>query len=151
MKLRDLNELYQDFLCDYFSLCTEKQFGIVLDMANKNYSNLYRVEDRLLWYLVETKRNAYPQWLDSSELRKLQELDLPTIIPYYAYVMSYHLYSDKSVSLTNFTIKLYQDKPSLVFTGDFRVEDPITPFLLYTFKPMKDLYEPEIVVAAKYL
>ena len=151
VKLRDLNELYQDFLCDYFSLCTEKQFGIVLDLANKNYSNLYWVEDRLLWYLIETKRNAYPQWLDSSELRKLQSLDLPSIIPYYAYVLSYHLYSDKSLTLSEFVNRIYQDKPSLVFTGDFRVEDPITPFLLYTFKPMKDLYEPEIVTAMKYL
>lgn len=151
LRLKDLNPLYSEFLCDHFSLCTEKQFGIVLDMSNKQYPDLYWVEDRLLWYLVETKRNAYPEWLSLSELRKLQSLDLPTIIPYYAYVISYHLYSDKSLTLSEFVNRIYQDKPSLVFTDDFRVEDPFTPFLLYTFKPMKELLEPEIVVAAKYL
>lgn len=120
-------------------------------MANKQYPDLYWVEDRLLWYLVETKRNAYPEWLSLDELRKLQSLDLPTIIPYYAYILSYHLYSDKFLSPSEFVNRIYQDKPSLIFTDDFRVEDPITPFLLYTFKPMKDLYETEIVTAMKYL
>jgi hypothetical protein len=97
---------------------------------------------------VETRKNIYPEWLSVKELQKL--LDFPPAIPLYAYVMSYHLYSDKSLSLSEFVNRIYQDKPSLVFTGDFRVDDPFTPFLLYTFKPMGQLLEPEIVQAGRY-
>lgn len=148
LKLEDLNPLYSKFLCDYFDLCTEKEFSVVLGIADSKYPDLHFIEDKILWYLVETRKNIYPEWLSVKELQKL--LDFPPAIPLYAYVMSYHLYSDKSLSLSEFVNRIYQDKPSLVFTGDFRVDDPFTPFLLYTFKPMGQLLEPEIVQAGRY-
>lgn len=147
-KLEDLNSLLVKFFYDYFDLCTEKEFSAVLGIADSQYPDLHFIEDKILWYLVETRKNIYPEWLSVKELQKL--LDFPPAIPLYAYVMSYHLYSDKSLTLSEFVNRIYQDKPSLVFTGDFRVKDPITPFLLYTFKPMGQLLEPEIVQAGRY-
>ena len=133
-----------------FGICTELQLEEILNNPNFDNTKFKYVEDRILWYLVETKRNAYPQWLSLSELRKLQDLDLPTEIPYYTYILSYYLYSDGSLSLEAFTKKIFEEKPHPVFTGDFRVEDPFTPFLLYTFKPMGQLLEPEIMQAGRY-
>lgn len=148
LKLRDLNEHLSKFLCAYFNLCTEKQFSVVLDIANRSYPDLHFVEDKILWYLVETRKNIYPDWLILSELKKL--LDFPPAIPLYTYVLSYYLYSDGSFSLSDFAKKIFEEKPNPVFTVDFRVEDLFTPFLLYTFKPIKELSEPEIVQAGRY-
>lgn len=118
-------------------------------MANNQYPDLHFVEDKILWYLVETKRNAYPEWLSLSELTQL--LDFKPAIPLYAYILSYYLYSDGSLDLAAFAKKIFQEKPSPIFTGDFRVENPDTPFLLYTFKSMKDLTRVETARAADHI
>lgn len=97
---------------------------------------------------METRKNIYPEWLSVKELQKL--LDLPPAIPLYTYILSYYLYSDGSLSLSEFAKKIFEEKPHPVFTGDFRVEDPFTPFLLYTFKPIGKFLEPEIVQAGRY-
>lgn len=149
LKLQDLNEHLVKFLCAYFGICTEEDFRSVLNTPHRSYPDLHRVEDRILWYLVETRTTPL-QCLTLDQLKKLQELDLPTEIPYYAYILSYYLYSDGSLSLSDFAKKIFEEKPHPVFTGDFRVEDPFTPFLLYTFKPIGKLTEPEIIQAGRY-
>lgn len=70
-------------------------------------------------------------------------------IPYYKFAMAYYLYSDRFTTLNSFAYDLKSTEPGFKFTEDFRVEPLNNLFLLYTFKPMKDLSAIDMAIIAK--
>lgn len=150
IQLGDLNPLYAQFLCMHFGICAELQLEGVLSSSNFDDSKLKYVEDKILWYLVKTKSPFSPNWLTPQSLETLtSHTYLNPEIPYYKFVMAYHLYSDRFTTLNSFAYDLKSNEPGFKFTEDFRVEPLNNLFLLYTFKPMKDLSAIDIAIIAK--
>lgn len=130
-----------------FGICTELQLEEILDNPDFDNTKFKYVEDRILWYLVKTRS---PNWLTPQAFETLtNHTYLNPEIPYYKYVMAYHLYSDRFTTLNSFAYDLKSTEPGFKFTEDFRVEPLNNLFLLYTFKPMKDLSAIDIAIIAK--
>lgn len=150
IQLDDLNPLYAQFLCMRFGICTELQLEEILNDSNFDNPKLRYVEDKILWYLVKTKSPFSPNWLTPQAFETLtSHTYLNPEIPYYKFVMAYHLYSDRFTTLNSFAYDLKSTEPGFKFTEDFRVEPLNNLFLLYTFKPMKDLSAIDIAIIAK--
>lgn len=150
IQLGDLNPLYVQFLCMCFGICTELQLEEVLSSSNFDNPKLKYVEDKILWYLVNARSPFSPSWLTPQSLETLtSHTYLNPEIPYYKFVMAYHLYSDRSTTLNSFAYDLKSTEPGFKFTEDFRVEPLNNLFLLYTFKPMKDLSAIDMAIIAK--
>lgn len=150
IQLGDLNPLYAQFLCMRFGICTELQLEEILNNPNFDNTKFKYVEDRILWYLVKTRSPFSPNWLTPQAFETLtNHTYLNPEIPYYKFVMAYHLYSDRFTTLNSFAYDLKSTEPGFKFTEDFRVEPLNNLFLLYTFKPMKDLSAIDIAIIAK--
>lgn len=150
IQLGDLNPLYAQFLCMCFGICTELQLEEILDNIDSDSPKFKYVEDEILWYLVNTKSPFSSKWLTPQAFETLtNHTYLNPEIPYYKFVMAYHLYSDKFTTLNSFAYDLKSTEPGFKFTEDFRVEPLNNLFLLYTFKPMKDLSAIDIAIIAK--
>lgn len=150
IQLGDLNPLYAQFLCMRFGICTELQLEEILNNPNFDNTKFKYVEDRILWYLVNTRSPFSPNWLTPQAFETLtNHTYLNPEIPYYKFVMAYHLYSDRFTTLNSFAYDLKSTEPGFKFTEDFRVESLNNLFLLYTFKPMKDLSAIDIAIIAK--
>lgn len=150
IQLKDLNPLYAQFLCMRFGICTELQLKEILSSLTNDNPKLKYVEDKILWYLVNTKSPFSPNWLTPQSLETLtNHTYLNPEIPYYKFVMAYHLYSDRFTTLNSFAYDLKSTEPGFKFTEDFRIEPLNNLFLLYTFKPMKDLSAIDIAIIAK--
>lgn len=150
IQLGDLNPLYAQFLCMCFGICTELQLEEILSSLTNDNPRLKYVEDKILWYLVNTRSPFSPNWLTPQAFETLtNHTYLNTEIPFYKFVMAYHLYSDKFTTLNSFAYDLKSTEPGFEFTEDFRVEPLNNLFLLYTFKPMKDLSAIDMAIIAK--
>lgn len=150
IQLGDINPLYAQFLCMRFGICTELQLKEVLSSSNFDNPKLKYVEDKILWYLVNARSPFSPSWLTPQSLETLtSHTYLNPEIPYYKFVMAYHLYSDRFTTLNSFAYDLKSTESGFKFTEDFRVEPLNNIFLLYTFKPMKDLSAIDIAIIAK--
>ena len=150
IQLGDLNPLYAQFLCMRFGICTELQLEEILNDSNFDNPKLRYVEDKILWYLVNTKSPFSPNWLTPQDLETLtNHMYLNPEIPYYKFAMAYYLYSDRFTTLNSFAYDLKSTEPGFKFTEDFRVEPLNNLFLLYTFKPMKDLSAIDMAIIAK--
>ena len=150
IQLGDLNPLYAQFLCMRFGICTELQLEEILSNPNFDNTKFKYVEDRILWYLVKTRSPFCPNWLTPQAFETLtNHTYLNPEIPYYKFVMAYHLYSDRFTTLNSFAYDLKSTEQGFKFTEDFRVEPLNNLFLLYTFKPMKDLSAIDIAIIAK--
>lgn len=133
-----------------FGICTELQLEEILNNPNFDNTKFKYVEDRILWYLVKTRSPFSPNWLTPQAFETLtNHTYLNPEIPYYKFVMAYHLYSDRFTTLNSFAYDLKSTEPGFKFTEDFRVEPLNNLFLLYTFKPMKDLSAIDIAIIAK--
>ena len=133
-----------------FGICTELQLKEVLSSSNFDNPKLKYVEDKILWYLVNARSPFSPSWLTPQSLETLtSHTYLNPEIPYYKFVMAYHLYSDRFTTLNSFAYDLKSTESGFKFTEDFRVEPLNNIFLLYTFKPMKDLSAIDIAIIAK--
>ena len=133
-----------------FGICTELQLEEILNDSNFDNPKLKYVEDKILWYLVKTRSPSGPSWLTPQVFETLtNHTYLNSEIPYYKFVMAYHLYSDRFTTLNSFAYDLKSTEPGFKFTEDFRVEPLNNLFLLYTFKPMKDLSAIDIAIMAK--
>ena len=133
-----------------FGICTELQLEEILSNPNFDNTKFKYVEDRILWYLVKTRSPFCPNWLTPQAFETLtNHTYLNPEIPYYKFVMAYHLYSDRFTTLNSFAYDLKSIEPGFKFTEDFRVEPLNNLFLLYTFKPMKDLSAIDIAIIAK--
>lgn len=150
IQLEDLNPLYVQFLCMRFGICTELQLEEILDSLDSNNPRLKYVEDKILWYLVRTRSPFSPSWLTPQSLETLMyNTYLNPEIPFYKFVMAYHLYSDRFTTLNSFAYDLNSTDPEFKFTEDFRVEPLNNLFLLYTFKPIKKLSAIDIAIITK--
>lgn len=150
IQLEDLNPLYAQFLCMRFGICTNLQLSEILNDSNFNNQKLKYVEDKILRYLVKTRSPFCPNWLTPQSLETLtNHTYLNPEILYYKFVMAYHLYSNRFTTLNSFAYDLKSTEPGFKFTEDFRVEPLNNLFLLYTFKPMKDLSAIDIAIIAK--
>lgn len=150
IQLENLNPLYVQFLCMRFGICTELQLEEILDSLDSNNPRLKYVEDKILWYLVRTRSPFSPSWLTPQSLETLMyNTYLNPEIPFYKFVMAYHLYSDRFTTLNSFAYDLNSTDPEFKFTEDFRVEPLNNLFLLYTFKPIKKLSAIDIAIIAK--
>lgn len=150
IQLDDLNPLYAQFLCMRFGICTDLQLSEILDSLDSDNSKLRYVEDKILWYLVKSRSPFSPNWLTPQSLETLAyNTYLNPEIPFYKFVMAYHLYSDRFTTLNSFAYDLKSTEPEFKFTEDFRVEPLNNIFLLYTFKPIKKLSAIDIAIIAK--
>ena len=150
IQLDYLNPLYAQFLCMHFGICTELQLEEILNSPNFDNTKFKYVEDRILWYLVNTRSPFSPNWLTPQAFETLtNHTYLNPEIPYYKFVMAYHLYSDRFTTLNSFAYDLKSTEPGFKFTEDFRIEPLNNLFLLYTFKPMKDLSAIDMAIIAK--
>lgn len=150
IQLGDLNPLYAQFLCMCFGICAELQLKEILNSPNFDNTKFKYVEDRTLWYLVKTKSPFSPNWLTPQAFETLtNHTYLNPEIPYYKFVMAYHLYSDRFTTLNSFAYDLKSTEPGFKFTEDFRVEPLNNLFLSYTFKPMKNLSAIDMAIIAK--
>lgn len=150
IQLEDLNPLYVQFLCMRFGICTELQLEEVLSSLTNDNPKLKYVEDKILWYLVKIRSPFSPNWLTPQAFETLtNHTYLNPDIPYYKFVMAYHLYGDKFTALNSFAYDLKSTESGFKFAEDFRVEPLNNLFLLYTFKPMKDLSAIDIAIIAK--
>lgn len=133
-----------------FGICTNLQLSEILDSIDSDNPRLKYVEDKILWYLVKTKSPFSPNWLTPQSFETLtSHTYLNPEIPFYKFVMAYHLYSDRFTTLNSFAYDLKSTEPGFKFTEDFRVEPLNNLFLLYTFKPMKDLSAIDMAIIAK--
>lgn len=150
IQLGNLNPLYAQFLCMRFGICTDLQLEEILDSLDSDNPRLKYIEDKILWYLVKTKSPFSPNWLTPQAFETLtNHTYLNPEIPYYKFVMAYHLYSDRFTTLNSFAYDLKSTEPGFKFTEDFRVEPLNNLFLLYTFKPIKKLSAIDIAIIAK--
>lgn len=133
-----------------FGICTELQLEEILNNPNFDNTKFKYVEDGILWYLVRTRSPFSPSWLTPQSLETLMyNTYLNPEIPFYKFVMAYHLYSDRFTTLNSFAYDLNSTDPEFKFTEDFRVEPLNNLFLLYTFKPIKKLSAIDIAIIAK--
>ena len=107
LELDDLNPLYAQFLCMRFGICTNLQLSEILDSLDSDNPRLKYVEDKILWYLVKTKSPFSPSWLTPQAFEILtNHTYLNPEIPFYKFVMAYHLYSDRFTTLNSFAYDL---------------------------------------------